>query len=178
MTDYGPPPRVYASWPVRVGGYLLDSVFTAVFALPGYLLVLLGDTTTTTTTDPDHFSEATINADGSWTPIPYETTTTHHDTTTIVGFVLIVVGAVAFFIWNDCVRQGRTGYTYGKQLVGIRLVGDHTGQPIGGSRSFVRQVAHVLDTATCYLGWAWPIWDRKCQTFADKVMETVVVVQR
>jgi hypothetical protein len=34
-----------------------------------------------------------------------------------------------------------------------------------------------LDSLACYVGWLWPIWDSKRQTFADKIMKTVVVRQ-
>lgn len=41
--------------------------------------------------------------------------------------------------------------------------------------SIVRQLAHVLDTLICYLGYLFPLWDAKRQTFADKLMSTVCV---
>lgn len=172
------PRLVYASWPHRAAGYLINVVLTAIAAVPGYVLILLGETTTTTTTDPDRWEQMTINDDGTMTPIPLTTTSTDWDTTTTIGFVLVYAATIAFFVWNQCVRQGRTGYSYGNQIVGIKLVGDATGTVIGPGRSFVRQVAHILDTLPCYLGWFWPLWDRKCQTFADKAMDTVVIVQR
>jgi hypothetical protein len=168
----------YASWARRVAGRLVDTVLGALALLPGYVLVLLGDTTTTTTVDRDHFSSMKMNPDGTTTPIPLRVTTTHYDAMTIAGFVLVVLGALAFFVWNDCVRQGRTGCTVGKQVVGIRLVGVRTGSPVGAGPSFLRQLAHLLDSLPCYLGWLWPLWDPRCQTFADKVMDTVVVVER
>jgi hypothetical protein len=43
--------------------------------------------------------------------------------------------------------------------------------------AFVRQICHILDALPCYLGFLWPLWDRKCQTFADKIMHTLVVNQ-
>jgi hypothetical protein len=43
--------------------------------------------------------------------------------------------------------------------------------------SFVRYIAHVLDSIPCYLGYLWPLWDAKRQTFADKVIGTVVIEQ-
>ena len=43
--------------------------------------------------------------------------------------------------------------------------------------SFVRQLAHVLDGLPCYLGYLWPLWDAKRQTFADKVIGTYVIDQ-
>lgn len=96
------------------------------------------------------------------------------------GLVLIFVGVVlmvAVFVWNVCLNQGRTGYTVGKGVLGIRLVKEATGQPIGAGMSFVRQIAHVLDQLPCYLGYLWPLWDSKRQTFADKILGTVVVDQ-
>ena len=80
-------------------------------------------------------------------------------------------------VWNSVIRQGRTGYTLGKAAVGIRLVGVSSGEPIGAGLSFLRQLAHVVDSLVCYLGWLWPLWDSRNQTLADKIMGTVVVIQ-
>ena len=68
---------------------------------------------------------------------------------------LLVVGALsvlAFYVYNWCIRQGRTGYTFGKTVVGIKLVSERTSQPIGAGLSFVRQLAHIVDGLLCYLG--------------------------
>ena len=54
-------------------------------------------------------------------------------------------------------------------------MGEADAAPIGPGRSFLRQVAHILDALPCYLGYLWPLWDSKRQTFADKIMTTVVV---
>jgi uncharacterized RDD family membrane protein YckC len=90
--------------------------------------------------------------------------------------ILIVIGIVtyaAFWIWNVCIKQGRTGATIGKGVLAIRLVNEQ-GQPIGAGMSFLRQLVHILD-GFCYIGYLWPLWDAKNQTFADKIMNTVVV---
>ncbi len=48
--------------------------------------------------------------------------------------------------------------------------------PSGREERFLRLLAHLFDSAACYLGWLFPIWDRpKRQTFADKIMHTIVV---
>jgi uncharacterized RDD family membrane protein YckC len=52
------------------------------------------------------------------------------------------------------------------------------GSYIGGGMAFVRELAHVLDGLPCYLGYLWPLWDDKRQTFSDKVCGTVVVRTR
>jgi hypothetical protein len=61
--------------------------------------------------------------------------------------------------------------------MGIRLVGGSTGEPVGAVMSFVRQLAHYVNSLACYLGWFWPLWDARRQTLSDKIMGTVVVVQ-
>ena len=48
---------------------------------------------------------------------------------------------------------------------------------MGAGWSFLRQMAHYVDNLVCYLGWLWPLWDRRNQTLADKIMGTVVIIQ-
>ncbi|WP_181805502.1 RDD family protein [Streptomyces shenzhenensis] len=91
--------------------------------------------------------------------------------------VLGLIGGLALLglaIWQ-LIMEGRTGQTVGKKALGIRLVKEATGQPIGVGMAFVRRIAHILDSLACYLGWLWPAWDAKRQTFADKVCGTIVI---
>ncbi|MER6223682.1 RDD family protein [Streptomyces sp. 900105755] len=91
--------------------------------------------------------------------------------------VLGIIGGLAILglaIWQ-LIMEGRTGQTIGKKALGIRLVKEATGQPIGVGMAFVRRIAHILDGLPCYLGWLWPAWDAKRQTFADKVCGTIVI---
>ena len=87
-----------------------------------------------------------------------------------------VGGIVVFglFVWQ-LVREGRTGQTVGKQALGIRLVRESTGQPLGIGMAFLRRLAHFVDSIACYLGWLWPAWDAKRQTFADKICGSIVI---
>jgi Mce-associated membrane protein len=41
-------------------------------------------------------------------------------------------------------------------------------------RLFVRDLAHLLDTAALFIGWLWPLWDRRGRTFADLLLRTEV----
>lgn len=92
------------------------------------------------------------------------------------SLVLLVsmIGIFGIWIWNRIVRQGRTGQSVGKSVTGIRLVAQASRQPVGPGKAFVREVAHNLD-GFFYVGYLWPLWDAHRQTFADKVMTTVVV---
>ncbi|GAA3869147.1 RDD family protein [Streptomyces sp. NPDC003631] len=90
---------------------------------------------------------------------------------------LAVIGGLAIFavaIWQ-LIMEGRTGQTLGKKALGIRLVRESDGQPLGIGMAFVRRLAHFLDSLACYLGWLWPLWDAKKQTFADKVCSSIVI---
>lgn len=70
---------------------------------------------------------------------------------------------------------GAQGQTPGMRVLGIRLVRDSDGQLLGGGLGIVRGICHLLDAIPCLIGYLWPLWDSKRQTFADKIMGTVVV---
>ncbi|MEU8529808.1 MULTISPECIES: RDD family protein [Streptomyces] len=72
-------------------------------------------------------------------------------------------------------REGSTGQTIGKKVLGISLHREADGRVLGFGFALVRKIAHILDGMACYIGWLWPLWDEKNQTFADKVCSTVVV---
>ncbi len=82
---------------------------------------------------------------------------------------------LAYSIWNWGYRQGTTGSTIGKSVLKFKVVSEATRQPIGFGMSLVRQLAHIVDGAICYIGYLFPLWDAKRQTLADKIMSTVCV---
>lgn len=90
-----------------------------------------------------------------------------------LGFVAYLA-ALGWALYNAYLG-GQTGQSYGKQIAGTRLVSEATGQPIGGAMGIGRYFVHVIDSIPCYLGFLWPLWDAKRQTFADKVLKTIVV---
>lgn len=90
-------------------------------------------------------------------------------------FVVLYLASLAVSIYNRWILAGRTGQSWGKQVLGIRLVKEDTGEPIGGLMAFVRDIAHIVDSIICYIGFLFPLWDSKRQTLADKIMSTVVV---
>ena len=133
-----PPFRPFASWGSRFGAYLLDSVLIGVLVvLPLYVLM------------PD-----------SWTVVDAETDLAIADL--VVNGALLVVWALYFGL-----LQGLTGATLGKRALGIAVHRTGTDQPTGFGMGVVRQLAHILDSLPCYLGFLWPIWDRENRTFAD-----------
>ncbi|GIM90331.1 RDD family protein [Paractinoplanes toevensis] len=77
--------------------------------------------------------------------------------------------------YNRWYQAGKTGQSWGKKALGLRLVGEQSGQPIGAGLAFGRDIVHLLDAIPCYIGYLWPLWDQKKQTFADKILKTLVV---
>lgn len=131
---YQPPGGSYASWGLRVGATLVDSLFQFVAFLPAVIL---------------------LQTDAA-----------------IVGIILYVAAAVVGFYF--AYLTGATGQSPGKRLMGIKVVNEGTGQPIGGGMGIARSFLHLIDALPCYLGFLWPLWDAKRQTFTDKVLGTVV----
>jgi uncharacterized RDD family membrane protein YckC len=88
--------------------------------------------------------------------------------------VILLLAAIVFSGWQLW-HQGRSGQTIGKSQVGIFLVGESDLAPIGTRRTFLRQLAHAIDATLFGVGYLWPLWDPKHQTFADQLLATVVV---
>lgn len=89
----------------------------------------------------------------------------------VIGFL----PALAYFFWNLCYRQGKTGQSIGKAVMKFKVISEKTWQPIGFWMSLVRQIAHYVDQLICYIGYLLPLWDTKRQTIADKLLSTVCV---
>jgi uncharacterized RDD family membrane protein YckC len=105
-------------------------------------------------------------------------TPSRFDDTAVTGLVISNVAGLAnsaFAIWNQVVRQGRRGASIGKACLHLMVVSESDGLPIGAVMTFVRSWAHLLDQVTLGIGYLWPLWDHKRQTFADMAMKTAVL---
>ena len=157
---YGRPAGGYASWGERALAMLWDVVvvlWPLALMCVGALLLGIGG--------------ALSSGDGS-----------------ALGAMLVVVGVVvliAAYVWaivrqirNIIVDQGRTGYTYGKRKMGIRVIREQDGQPMGVGVAVARWFLHSVLNSCLMLDYLWPLWDAKNQTLTDKVLGTVVVHQQ
>jgi uncharacterized RDD family membrane protein YckC len=77
--------------------------------------------------------------------------------------------------YNKCIRMGKTGQSWGKKALGIRLVFERSHEPIGVGMAVVRECCHVADMLTLGVGYLLPLWDAKRQTLGDKIVKTIVV---
>jgi uncharacterized RDD family membrane protein YckC len=81
----------------------------------------------------------------------------------------------AWFLWNGTYLVGKTGQSWGRKLVGIKVV-DAEGGPIGFWRALGRNVFAALVSAPLFfLGFLWVLWDADKQAWHDKVFRTYVV---
>ena len=171
VTAPGYPPYGYAAPPVggeragfgaRLGGSLLDGLLygllMAVFIIPGAVLIGASFQDCVTIDDEILCPDGSPNAGmiGG-------------------GIALIVLGflVVAFLYLR---ALGKTGQTWGRKIVGIKVIGEATGEPIGFGRALGRQLfASFFSAQILYLGYLWMLWDDKKQTWHDKVVNSIVV---
>ena len=143
----------YAPWGKRVGAMLIDQLPTYVGLIIFYVGYGLWLADLTRNGGPPDFS-------AGGTPM-------------IIGTV-IMLAAMGWTIYNRWITAGRTGQSLGKRVTKITLISEETGRPIGALNAFLRDLVHILD-GFAYIGYLWPLWDEKKQTFSDKLMKTIVV---
>jgi uncharacterized RDD family membrane protein YckC len=166
---YGAPPvgGERAGFGIRLGGYLLDGLLygllSLVFVIPGVVLIVSA------------FSDCEWRetSEDSWEAFcpPGEP----NGGAVAGGIALILVGfLVVAFIYLRTL--GKTGQTWGRKIVGIKVIGETTGEPIGFGRALGRQLfAGFISAQIFYLGYLWMLWDDKKQTWHDKVVGSIVV---
>lgn len=97
-----------------------------------------------------------------------------------VGLILGGIGVMLFgalFVAFLYVRaMGKTGQPWGARIVGVKVVKQGTGAPIGFGAALGRSLfANIFSSAIFYLGYLWMLWDDQQQTWHDKVVSSVVV---
>ncbi|GGN60950.1 RDD family protein [Streptomyces kronopolitis] len=157
-------PTGYASWGARLCALLIDGLIVGL--VPGILYGIAAGITASSVSKVSTcaYDDTQCRMDASAGP-------------PAIVFVLIALAGLAAMAAGIfmLVKEGNTGQTVGKKAMSIRLVREDTGQPLGFGMAFVRRLAHFLDSIACYIGWLWPLWDDKAQTFADKAVGSVVV---
>lgn len=165
-----PNPNSYTPWSDRAVAFLIDQLPIAAILVVAYGVVLIGGLALVGTSQPQCTSTGSY-VDCSSNTGPSGAVAVVMGLVTLVMFTLPLV----FAIWNYGYKQGTTGQSIGKKVMKFKVVSESTGQPIGFGMSLVRQIAHIADSAICYVGYLFPLWDAKRQTFADKIMSTVCV---
>jgi uncharacterized RDD family membrane protein YckC len=97
---------------------------------------------------------------------------------TRVGVLLFVLGyhtIVGLWVWNRVFMMGRTGRSVGKRARGLKLVDATTGDPIGASKAFARDLVQGFANLVFCLGYLWMLWDKNKQTLGDKAVGSAVI---
>jgi uncharacterized RDD family membrane protein YckC len=166
---YPPPPapgpalpkEAYTPWFTRVLGYVID-------VLPAAVVIGIGSGIAFGTADNQCTSSGGESDYGVYC-------TSNMTAFGMIVYILAYALVFAYWIWNWGYRQGTTGQSIGKSVMKFKVISEKTGQPIGFGLSIVRQLAHIIDGAICYIGFLFPLWDAKRQTLADKIMSTICV---
>ncbi|MFG2527214.1 RDD family protein [Streptomyces sp. NPDC048516] len=167
-TPYGQPmgmPTGYATWGARLCAMLIDGLVVGL--VPGILYAIgIGMTVSSASSASSCAYDDYACRDAAVS-----------SSTPAIAVILIGIAALAAMAGGIfmLIQEGNKGQTLGKKAMNIRLVREDTGQPLGFGMAFVRRLAHFLDSIACYVGWLWPLWDDKAQTFADKAVGSVVV---
>ena len=153
----------------RALAYLIDTALTLIGLVPviiGIIVLTVGASNAVTTTSTDDFGTTISSND-------------FDPALAVVGGLLIALGAlisIGITIWNRVFKMGRTGQSVGKKVIGLYLLDDKTGQPIGAGMCFLRELVQSLVNQIVYLGWLWMLWDADKQTLGDKSVHSNVVV--
>ncbi len=155
------PKEAYTPWFTRVIGYLIDSI-------PAAVVIGIGAGIAFGTADNQCVSNGGQSDYGVYC-------TSSMTAFGMIIYILAYILVAVYAIWNWGYRQGTTGQSIGKSVMKFKVISEKTGQPIGFGMSIVRQIAHIVDSIVCYIGWLFPLWDAKRQTLADKIMTTICV---
>jgi uncharacterized RDD family membrane protein YckC len=148
----------YASWGIRLGGFLIDAVLLYVVQL------IVGALLRHDNTLRVHF-----------TMQPHNGSIKHGS----ISFLVFIITAIIFLIYGTLMIGGR-GQTVGMLAVGIKAIRDdggvvHYGQALARA---VVQLIMGYTVVVIALSDLWPLWDRKRQTLHDKAVQTVVIRSR
>jgi uncharacterized RDD family membrane protein YckC len=150
-----PPPRAdYAEWTTRVRARMIDKAPTylgLIIFSGGYAILIVQLVVSDTSTSGIEGAAVAM----------------------IIGLG-VMVASLGWIAYNRWITGGKTGQSVGKRATKIRLVGKETNAPIGARNACIRDLVHILDALTL-VGYLWPLWDEKRQTFADQIMKTIVI---
>lgn len=161
-----PPPQYeqtppYATWGIRLGGYLIDFVIFAV------VLVILALVFRHSHSLDVHLMAKKGARRRSFSAVPF------------------LITAVLYVAYGTILCGSARGQTVGMMAVGVRAVRDQTFEVLGYGRALgralVEGVFRLLSLFTVFLGLIWlldmlfPLWDSKRQTLHDKVAGSVVL---
>jgi uncharacterized RDD family membrane protein YckC len=154
----------YATWGIRVGGYLIDFVIFLV------ILVILAILFRHSHTLDVHLMARRGTRRRNFSSVPF------------------LITGVLYILYGTLLCGSARGQTVGMMAVGVRAVRDGSLDVLGYGRALARAVfegvLRLLELLFFLLGVVWvldmlfPLWDKKRQTLHDKVAGSVVLRTR
>jgi uncharacterized RDD family membrane protein YckC len=156
------PPGQLASWGSRAGAYILDAL---IIWVPAVILMATFGVGIASSEEGDAGFVAFIGA-------------------LILTFLIVFVIALIYAPLLMMRRGKNNGQTWGKQIVGIRVIRTN-GQPFNFSQAALREVvlknlavglaSTVIPIVPYLLNFLWPLWDDQNQALHDMACSTRVV---
>lgn len=104
------------------------------------------------------------------TAIPFNTVSS------IIGLDMLTYNGLYLLLWTAYIvwMNGKYGATIGKMILNMKIVKEN-GKPLTYSDAFVREIASYLSVTIFGIGCFVVIWDKKKQSWHDKIAKTVVI---
>jgi uncharacterized RDD family membrane protein YckC len=154
------PSEAYTPWVTRVLAWIIDYIPAFVILGIGFGVLAGTRETVCITLDVGEFCDTDASTIGQLSAL---------------FFAPLI--AFAYVIWNLGYRQGTTGSSIGKSNMKIKIISEHTGQPLGFGMSVVRELVYLAPLLACGILWLiavlFPLWDTKRQTLIDKIFNTI-----
>lgn len=142
-----PPAREYGGFWIRFAAYVIDGL---IVGLVGLAIAI-----------PFGVAFALTSAEGS----------TVNPAVQSLFSALNLALSVGYFVWFWV----RTGSTPGMSLLGLQVVRDADGGPIGVGVAFVRYLGIILSTIALFIGLIWVAFDARKRGWHDMLAGTVVI---
>jgi uncharacterized RDD family membrane protein YckC len=98
------------------------------------------------------------------------------------AFGITLLGLALSIAYFTILEGSNSGQTIGKKALGIRVISQETGGPIGYGRALLRNAVRSLPGLIRFIGFFWTLldhlwmlWDRENQALHDKAARTLVV---
>jgi uncharacterized RDD family membrane protein YckC/Flp pilus assembly protein TadD len=85
----------------------------------------------------------------------------------VLGFLIPLAFSVLFWVNFE-------GATPGKRFLGIKVVKE-SGEALNYPTALIRYIGYCISAIPLFFGYLWMLWDKKRQTWHDKLAKTVVI---
>lgn len=147
----------YADWGSRLAAHFLDILFfNLIVLIPVYLLIYLVFGISMS----DFFDTYGVTFNSSNVALIY---------------VIWIVGSLVLFHFYYAVSLNKSGQTWGKKLLNIKVVDASTGNYPSIGQGWGRQLSKIISGLILSVGFFMPLWTSKKQALHDMMASTLVL---